>query len=277
MNFLEKIFGGGSIATATLLSGPPERITALGRLFVQALLCGRYPGCGHCLACQKFSRDSHPDFHLLQPDKGSHKINRIRELIAQTSFRPLEGNRSVVWIQEAELLTEGAANALLKTLEEPPSTLVFLLTTTTPERLLATIRSRCQKISLASQAVPTQERWRDLKTSWRQKFFPELCKKTASPFKIASELAESCLQQGEPEEFLNFLEIWWRDLAIFQATQQKETLLLAEAEDLPPYLQQKTPEAVFQGLDNILETQRALEGNVQKQLALERLFFHLMS
>jgi DNA polymerase-3 subunit delta' len=103
--------------------------------------------CGVCAACTRIARGVHPDTLVLEPgDNGSIKIDQVREAIERTGYRPFEGRRRVVVIDEADALMPAAQNALLKTLEEPPPSSVFVLVTARPDVLLPTVRSRCPQL-----------------------------------------------------------------------------------------------------------------------------------
>ena len=104
--------------------------------------------CGTCAACRRIARGVHPDVLVLEPgDNGSIKIEQVREVVDRAAFRPFEGRRRVVVIDEADALVPAAQNALLKTLEEPPSLSVFILVTARPDVLLPTVRSRCPRLN----------------------------------------------------------------------------------------------------------------------------------
>jgi DNA polymerase-3 subunit delta' len=104
-------------------------------------------GCGVCRACVRIARGVHPDVIVVEPgDSGSIKIDVIRDVIDRANYRPFEGRRRVVIIDEADALVPPAQNALLKTLEEPPSASVFILVSSRPDALLPTVRSRLPKL-----------------------------------------------------------------------------------------------------------------------------------
>jgi DNA polymerase-3 subunit delta' len=106
-----------------------------------------HDACGECTACLRIARGVHPDVVIVAPgDSGSIKIEPIRDLVDRVGYRPFEGRRRVVIIDEADALVTAAQNALLKTLEEPPSASMFLLVTAHPDTLLATVRSRCPRL-----------------------------------------------------------------------------------------------------------------------------------
>jgi DNA polymerase-3 subunit delta' len=105
-------------------------------------------GCGTCAACTRIARGIHPDVLALEPgETGSIKIEQVREAVDRAGYRPFEGKRRVVIIDEADALVSAAQNALLKTLEEPPSLSVFILVTSRPDVLLPTVRSRCPRLN----------------------------------------------------------------------------------------------------------------------------------
>jgi DNA polymerase III subunit delta' len=107
--------------------------------------------CGTCTACSRIARGMHPDVITLAPDPeaGNIKVDVVRELIDRLGYRPFEGRWRVVIIDDAETLLDSSQNALLKTLEEPPSSSVFVLVTAQPDALLPTVRSRCPQVRFA--------------------------------------------------------------------------------------------------------------------------------
>ncbi|MGO1247438.1 MAG: DNA polymerase III subunit delta' [Oceanisphaera sp.] len=100
--------------------------------------------CGHCHSCQLVTAGSHPDLHLIRTDQRSISVDTIRQLTQVLSDSAQLGHGKVAVIEQAEKMTEAAANALLKTLEEPAGQSSILLISSQPERLLPTIHSRCQ-------------------------------------------------------------------------------------------------------------------------------------
>ncbi|WP_392562863.1 DNA polymerase III subunit delta' [Orbus sturtevantii] len=102
--------------------------------------------CGQCHHCQLFLANNNPDYYIIKPEKNklSIGIDQIRGIATKIYERSQQGGNKVVWLQTASLMTEAAANALLKTLEEPPENTYFLLSDIDNGKLLPTIRSRCQ-------------------------------------------------------------------------------------------------------------------------------------
>jgi DNA polymerase III subunit delta' len=103
--------------------------------------------CGTCASCARIARLVHADVLLVEPgDTGVIKIEQVREAVERTAYRPFEGRRRVVIVDEADTILSEAQNALLKTLEEPPSASMFVLVSSRPDELLPTVRSRCQRL-----------------------------------------------------------------------------------------------------------------------------------
>ncbi len=120
-------------------------------IFASAVLCqsdapGRIEACGHCLACQKMRGQNHPDFSVLVPDGNAIKIDQIRKMQEALIYKPVDGRKKIVIIDPAEKMNAAAANALLKTLEEPPPYVMLILVSGRSGMLLPTLRSRCQKL-----------------------------------------------------------------------------------------------------------------------------------
>ncbi|MFN3593751.1 MAG: DNA polymerase III subunit delta' [Thiobacillaceae bacterium] len=149
---------------ALLLHGMPGvGKYALARALAQWLLC-RSPtpqgGCGRCQACAWFAQDAHPDLHRIEPqadsdeaEKGKRggaviKIGQLREVIEALSLSAHQGGWRVAIIRPAEAMNAAAANALLKTLEEPPPGVLLILVSHRPRRLLPTVRSRCRAVAI---------------------------------------------------------------------------------------------------------------------------------
>jgi DNA polymerase-3 subunit delta' len=103
--------------------------------------------CGECASCRRIARGVHPDVIVVEPgETGSIKVEAARDVIEKAQYRPFEGRRRVVVIDEADALIPAAQNALLKILEEPPSASVFVLVSAIPDALLSTVRSRCSRL-----------------------------------------------------------------------------------------------------------------------------------
>lgn len=139
----------------TGIEGCGKRTAALA--FIEAIFCGAAEGCGKCPSCRKLASHQHPDLHLVEPDGAFIKIDQIRELQRQLALRPYEAPRKGCIIEAADRLHPAAANALLKTLEEPPGNAVLVLLSANPAGVLPTIVSRCQQLRFSSLPQETVE------------------------------------------------------------------------------------------------------------------------
>lgn len=137
--------------------GKQDFAKALGKFLLCESTHKTTESCGHCRGCQWVSAETHPDLFLLSPDEKGHsiKIDAVRDLSQKLAQTAQCGGYQVVVISPAEMMPVGAANALLKTLEEPAGKVVLLLVSDHPDRLLPTIISRTQHIQF--QAIHDQD------------------------------------------------------------------------------------------------------------------------
>jgi DNA polymerase III subunit delta' len=162
------------IGHAYLITGPAQiGKTTLARTFAQALNCeaesvAQRP-CGQCRACTLIAADRHPDVRLIEPEVSSRgslslKIDTIRELQRGLNLAAYEGRYKVAILKRFDAANQNAANAFLKTLEEPPNNVILLLTATDADTLLDTITSRCRAVGL--RPLPTSLIEQSLATRW---------------------------------------------------------------------------------------------------------------
>jgi DNA polymerase-3 subunit delta' len=151
IDLLSRSVAGSSLPPSLLFAGPAgigKRLTALA--VAQSLNClniSKGDACGTCAACSRIARGVHPDVLFLSPNEnGNIKMEPVRDVIDRAQYRPFEGRRRVVIIDGADGLVQHAQNALLKTLEEPTPSSVFILVTSLPDLLLPTVLSRCPQL-----------------------------------------------------------------------------------------------------------------------------------
>lgn len=137
----------GKIAHAYLFAGPRGTgKTSMARLFAKALICEEGFGheCNHCQNCLDIIAGSHPD--VVEIDAASNNgVEQVRELVETVQYAPLRSRYKIYIIDEVHMMSTAAFNALLKTLEEPPENVIFILCTTEPFKIIPTILSRCQR------------------------------------------------------------------------------------------------------------------------------------
>jgi DNA polymerase III subunit delta' len=148
----------GTMTHAWLITGPPGSGRSIAALcFAAALQCTSTgdPGCGDCRACVTTMAGTHADVRRVIPEGLSIGVDEMRGIVQIASRRPSTGRWQIVLIEDADRLTEGAANALLKVVEEPPPSTVFLLCAPSvdPEDIAITLRSRCRHVALVTPPV----------------------------------------------------------------------------------------------------------------------------
>ncbi len=162
-DFLRTSVKGGRVTHAYLFVGPSgSNKTMAAYALAQALMCPKGPDgprggqCGACDACGRIMRKKHPDVHYYAPaGVNGYLVEQVREIVADTALAPIMANKKVYILDRVDLLGTSAANAFLKTLEEPPSDVVLILLGRTRESVLPTILSRCQVVPF--RHIPASE------------------------------------------------------------------------------------------------------------------------
>lgn len=143
------------IAHAYLFCGPRGTgKTSIAKIFAKMLNCESEESapCGKCHNCIEFQNGSHPD--IIEIDAASNNgVEEVRNLIEKVKYAPIEGKYKVYIIDEVHMMSTGAFNALLKTIEEPPEHVIFIFATTEPHKVLPTIISRCQRFDFNKVSI----------------------------------------------------------------------------------------------------------------------------
>lgn len=305
---LRRALQSGRLAHAYLFEGPEgigKRLMALA--LARAVFCLHQTGCGECAACRKVDHQNHPDLHLIEPDGANIKVDQIRALQKELSFRPLEGDRKICVIEAADRMNPSSGNSLLKTLEEPNGHALLILLTTRPEAVLQTIRSRCQRLPFSRLPRETIRRAleqthggdevqthilaslsdgsfhkalgrdRDLYLDRRRtilKAVTALNEGSIVPlFDLAAELTEE--KERLPEIF-DILRAFYRDLLLYRHGWVEEELVNTDLIDkIRRVAARESVASILRKLDAINAGYRHLERNVNRELALDVLLMQL--
>lgn len=304
IDLLQHALKNGRLAHAFLLVGPEEiGKSTLATELAAALNCsGAEPPCRVCPACRKSLAGTHPDVMRVEPQNGKIKIDQIRSLQRQVSLSPYEGRTRVCLITDLHLATTEAANALLKTLEEPPPRVILALTATDIGLLLPTVVSRCQVLALRpvatemikrllcdqEQCSPEQAtmiaRWAAGRIGWalraardpgllsaRQQQMDNLVTLLNQKWVERLRMVEGLSKRENLREILQLWQVWWRDVVLVASncadlvtnSDRLDTLhQLAQAYGMGP------AGSAYRNVGSALEM---LEQNVNPRLALEGL------
>jgi DNA polymerase-3 subunit delta' len=266
--------------------------------------------CGCCRSCLQIAARTHPDYFVIEPDSKAAtpqiKIEQVREIEQQFVYRPLVGERKICLIDDADRLTIGAANALLKTLEEPPGHSLFILVTSRLHALPITIRSRCQALRfttptrtqveaaliLKRELPPADARFLAVFSDGRigealtvnvadVRARQQECLTLVKPQSLTSSTtvlstAESLAKTDRGEETLAWLARWIRDLVIVMVDGDQDQILhLDQLADLRRYAQRADVDALLTLLNDIERTEQQATRHLNVQMALETTFLRL--
>ena len=163
INYVKMVVARDMLSHAYLFTGIPgigKKSTAYA--LAQAVNCDnptKGEGCGECKSCRQMTAGNHPDLFVIKPDGQAIKIDQIRRLIRDLGFKKMSARIRVSIVCQAETMTEEAANAFLKILEEPPEANILILDVAEARDLLPTIVSRCQKVSFLPLPSPLIADW----------------------------------------------------------------------------------------------------------------------
>lgn len=317
-SILEAAIQHDRISHAYLITGPAQiGKSTLARTFAQAINCTMdsltQRPCGRCRSCTLIAAGRHPDLRLVTGEVTARgittlKIDKIRQLQHELNLTSAEARYKVAIIEQFEAANQNAANAFLKTLEEPPNNVILILTATDADTLLPTISSRCQNIGL--RLLPTALIERTLIDNWQlpdhaARLYahlaegrigwaiqvartPELLElrlsHLASLYQALDSnrvgrftLAEKLIRKPEtlPEMLRTWLS-WWRDLALLSISQDNADRLtnIDEESTISNKVVAYNPSEVFSSLASTNQAIWQLGRNANTRLVIENLLLH---
>ncbi|WP_270167048.1 DNA polymerase III subunit delta' [Paenibacillus sp. SYP-B4298] len=298
------------VSHAYLFSGPSgtgKRATAMA--FAKALFCERNgtDACGECLSCRKLEHGNQPNLLQIAPDGATIKIDQIRELQHELSYRQQGQERKVYILEGAEKLTLPAANSLLKFLEEPSSPITALLLTDNGQAILPTIRSRSQivpfhpmapaelqtallneghppqlvrvAVHLASgmdacREIIQQEGFAETRNVVIQLGKESLTKYTAAMVTLSQNVFKSGSSQ-QPEQLMSMLLLWYKDMIHYQTGREDVIVYNDQLEWIRNHAFARSAEGWVYCMESTLEAGKRIRAHVAPQLAFEQFLVNL--
>ena len=281
----------------------------LANLFAMTLLCetGDNEPCGKCHSCKQAESGNHPDIIRVTHEKpNSISVDDIRTQVNNTvDIKPYQGPYKVYIIPQADMMTPQAQNAILKTIEEPPSYAVFLLLTENAETLLPTINSRCVMLKLRNikdtlikkylmENLEIPDYKADMCTAFAQgnmgraimlansDHFNEIREEAIQLLKHISEMELNeivaavkniSVYKLEITDYLDIIMIWYRDVLLYKATKEIDKVVF---KDQLQSIKEQARKSSYEGIELILESlekaKARLKANVNFDLVMELLF-----
>lgn len=277
---------------------------SMAKVFAKTLLCkeqGIEP-CEKCSACIQFDGENHPDFYQIKPSGNSFKKEQIEDLQKKIKNKPYEGIRQVYILEDSEKMTQEAQNSFLKTLEEPPSYAIIIMTTQNSRAMLPTIISRSQTIrfspvsekdikSYLENEMKADEKEANLISKLSNGVVGDAIKILKSEeFKnMRNKLIEliddtmygtkmKCFDnygffedyKDEIDDILKMMIVWFRDLMVYQETKDDSMVINSDKMISIKRQVESFDKMKFKScIDIVLETQKNIVANMNKQLCIE--------
>lgn len=291
------------------LEGIGKRTVALS--FAMAVLCASPSedgdACGRCPSCLKISHGNHPDVVTVEPDGAFIKMQAVRDMMNAMAFRPLEGGKRIFVLVDADRMNPTAANALLKTLEEPSPSNILILVTSRPHQLPMTILSRCQNLRFSPLSQEEVSRFlceRLLLDAQEARALAAACGgsiewamrlREDDYLKIRKDVMDYLTEDREANplhtlffihfigrdkknltEKLEVLKTCFRDAVLYREMGRGDALINFDREDTIRAMVKRTKAAdMINNLRIVDRLTRALEQNANKTLTLEAALFKL--
>jgi DNA polymerase-3 subunit delta' len=249
--------------------------------------------CGVCASCRKIDKGNHPDVIMIAPegDGGQITVSVIRELEGSLSYKPFEGKWKIAIVDNADRLNQSAANAFLQTLEEPSPASILILISSRPDRLLPTIRSRCQRINFSPLPIDIMSALIEEKAGEVDKekslllsrlsggrlgyaLNEELIDQRDRSFEVLIKLLQTREEdlwdsRDDMEAWFDWCQMWLRDLAVCKATGRADFLINSDKEnEIKSIISGTDLKDILKLAREIYHIRGKLNFNLNKQLTL---------
>ncbi|BBH23369.1 DNA polymerase III subunit delta' [Paenibacillus baekrokdamisoli] len=307
---LQHALRSGKVSHAYLFTGPPgSGRMAMANAFAKALFCtaGGEDACGECLECRKFDHGNQPALHVIEPEGASIKIDQIRDLQRELSYKNIQTERKIYIIKRSEAMTLQAANSLLKFLEEPQSQVVAILLTENGQAVLPTIRSRTQWVPfmplaphdmlqlLAQEGVPQliaraavylasgldacraitqQNGFAEMRNVVIQLGKDSLTRFTAGMISAQQQIFKTELGD-QSELMLSLLVLWYKDMIHFQSGRQEAIVFIDQVEWISKHSYGRSADSYVKCMELALEAGKRIRAHVSPQLAVEQMLIRI--
>ncbi len=301
IGLLRGILKTGVIAHCYLFSGEDGvGKTLAAHEFAKALICRETEAdsCGVCSACRRIDSGTHPDVQVIGGDDRQIKIDQVRLIETCLSRKSFEGGLKVVVVKDADTMNPAAANAFLKTLEEPPDSSILILVSSRSDLLPETIRSRTQKILfyplpkteiekvLSAQSVPDAELRAVLSGGRLSKALdPNLCRdrdEFLKGFDMAlrgtADADQLWKDRQDIDEWFDHAIAWIRDLMVYKSSKNPSLLVNADQEArVKNAVKDTTLKALSKLLSELFRLRQLLRFNLNKHLTFQHILMQLKS
>jgi DNA polymerase III subunit delta' len=301
---LSTLVGRGKLPHALLFAGPDGvGKQALALSLVANLFCREGTACGSCHPCRALAGGQHPDLTILAGEQ-SIKIDELRTIRKDVYESPYEAPVRAILINNAEMMTREAANALLKTLEEPPPSNVFILVSAREQEIPLTIRSRCMRIGfgplprvlvqryleetlnmgggraallggLSNGSIAAALFWEDEDNFRMRPRIAEVVTGIRRGFTQAALVAEAMTEKGKEMHYLFFLLSFLRDLWWLATTGDPSGITNGDLGEIMMKQGAGSPEWPEKAIRRVQETMRTLRYNVNRWVTMEDLMAHI--
>jgi len=307
---LLQIVENNKIANAYLFVGPEGMgKKTIGFFFANALLCGfesKKP-CGNCVGCKQFASGNHPDMKVIKPQKTSIGIEEIRSIQKELIIRPYQSDRKLILIEDAHLMTFQAQNALLKSLEEPPPFVVFMLLSQRLQGLLPTVLSRLKAFRLeplSKNEIAAIIVRRTDSPPEKAELFAALSEgnpgkglklAVSSEFTLQREAVSGLLRnisadfsellgyeslftnnKDNIESIFDFLNLWFRDYLVFKETKDVNLIINIDMVDLfVTHAEALQVEDALYMIELIEKSKKMIKGNANFHMVVENVLFEI--